>query len=161
MRHRQTFASIALASLALVGLAACGDETTADTDRNEEGEITEEGDVGVFSVQVGDCLNGSATGEVSSFEGVPCDQPHTYEVYHLFDMADGDFDDAAVGTAAEECIGQPFTDYVGLDYQSSEYEVQPLTPTSATWESGDREIVCMLQSADLSDLTGSLEGAAA
>jgi hypothetical protein len=159
--HRRPITSIALASLALVGLVACGgDDTTADTERNDEGEITEEGDVGVFSLQVGDCLNGSATGSVTGFDGVPCDQPHLYEVYATFDMADGDFDDAAVDTATEDCAGDLYTDYVGLDFQSSEFDAIPLTPTAESWAQGDREIVCMLTTLDGTQLTGSKRGVA-
>jgi hypothetical protein len=152
-------AVLGLAAVTL--LASCGDETEEDsTERNEEGEITESGDVGVFRINIGDCLNGAAEGNVSQFDGVACTEPHLYEAIHKFDVADGDFDAAAIETASEECLGDVFTEYVGLDYQSSIYGMIPLQPTAESWEQGDREIVCLLTTLDGTTITGSVQGTA-
>ncbi len=88
------------------------------------------------------------------------------EVFAKFDMEGGDDapypGDAAVRTASEECIGTLFEDYVGLDYQSSRFDVFPITPTQDTWESdlNDREIICTANTVDGTPITGSIQGTA-
>jgi len=71
----------------LGGLAACGSD---EPSRSDEGAIEEEGDLGVQSVEVGDCFDdpegvAEERVEVEALGAVPCDQPHDNEAYHLFD----------------------------------------------------------------------------
>jgi len=72
------------------GLAANSDQS----ERSENGEISAEGKLGVLRFQVGDCLNnlyldseGKET-EVATTTGVPCSDPHTFEVYHTVVLED-------------------------------------------------------------------------
>src|SRR6188768_1481431 len=75
----------------LLGLTACSDPGLEDTDRDESGEIAEEGDVGVMRLRLGDCLvvpdsmldiemEVTEVTEVTDFGGVPCSMTHNGEV---------------------------------------------------------------------------------
>ena len=61
-------------------------------------------DGNVFSLEVGTCFDDpESLTEVSDVPIVECTEPHDTEVYHLFDMPDGDVPgDAAVNQAAQE-----------------------------------------------------------
>jgi len=88
---------------------------------------------------------------------VDCSQPHQGEIYALPQLPDGEFpgDEAVQQTAQEECGGQAFTDYVGVPFQQSEFEVTFLLPSAVTWADGDREIACLIASTE----PGSARGA--
>ena len=91
--------------LVLALATSCSDDSTSDNStRDEEGNITEGGDVGVFALEVGDCFDQPPDGNIEEVAGVPCDEPHDTEVYAKFDMEGGDDapypGDAAVQTCA-------------------------------------------------------------
>lgn len=136
-------------------VAACGAAGEA---------IDDLGDESVFSMEVGLCFNDVADAgtEVSSVPDVDCDEPHDNEVFALAEYTATDTypgTDAMNAAARDICIGL-FADYVGLAYEDSVLEVYPITPTQGSWDDGDREIVCALYEADLTKLTGSMQGAA-
>ena len=147
------FSKIVTTSLAAgaLALAACGGETVSDdTTRNDSGDVVEGGDVGVFALNVGDCVLNSTETEVQALQAVPCADEHDLEVFALFDMPEGDFPgDAAVDSAADAGCLQRFDAYVGLAYADSVYAFTYLTPLESGWnEIDDREIVCMLARID-------------
>jgi hypothetical protein len=156
----------ALLALALaVTVTACSNEPEAE--RDEAGAIATEGAVDAFSVALGDCLNeppveGDEAEVVESVRAAPCDQPHTGEVFALFDLPDGDFPgDDAVTTAAEEGCLEEFDAFVGLAYEESALDFYTLQPTQDSWEQAeDREVVCVLEDPETPEVTGSLKGAA-
>jgi hypothetical protein len=119
-------------------------------------------EVSVFSVEVGECFNEPAAGNIDSIEEVDCDQPHGNEVFALFDMPGGNQapfpGDEAVQAAAQDCIGSLFTDYVGIPYSQSRFGVFPITPTRETWEGEihDREVVCTANTVDGTPLASSV-----
>ncbi len=140
------------------------EETTTTTveETTTTAEETAIGDVDAFELSVGDCLRGSSEGEVSGFEGVPCEEEHDSEVYHLFDFADGEFpgNEGFDETSIDECLAA-FTTYVGIAYDDSlVYDISWLEPTSQSWSNGDREIVCLLVPWEADTLIGSGRGAA-
>jgi len=164
---RKWLTALGVAFLVITLASACSDESTQDNStRDESGDITEGGDVGVFALEVGDCFDQPPSGDITEVAAIPCDEPHDLEVFAKFDMEGGDDapypGDAAVRTASEECIGTLFEDYVGLDYQSSRFDVFPITPTQDTWESdlNDREIICTANTVDGTPITGSIQGTA-
>jgi hypothetical protein len=159
--------ALGAALLVLALTSACSSESTSDNStRDDEGNITEGGDVGVFALEVGDCFNQPPSGDISEVAGVPCTDAHDNEVFATFDMEGGDDaaypGDAAVQTASEDCIGELFTTYVGLTYQESRFEVFPITPTQDTWESdlNDREIICTANAPAPEQVTGSIKDTA-
>jgi len=160
---RRVFA-FALAATALLA-AGCGNGASDDeTTRDSAGQIVEGGDLGAFTIKVGDCLGGGVTGEIESVQGVPCDQPHQSEVYHSFAVPEGDGTfpgtEAMQDQADEGCLGA-FQGFVGLDYDSSIYEISTITPTAESWaQLEDREVLCLIGQAEGTLTTGTAKGTA-
>ena len=129
--------------LALVVLVACGPRST-----------------GPFELQVGDCFD-DPDDPVEQLVEVPligCDQPHDNQIFALFDLPDGGFPgDVAISDQARDGCLSRFEDYVGTPYADSELFAAWLPPTSASWEQGDRQVVCVLFDAD-GPLVGSQAG---
>ena len=127
--------------------------------------VTEGGDVGVFALNVGDCFDdppdvqGDGDGSVEAVAAVPCDEPHDNQVYHKFDLPDGDFpgEDATFDRATAGCIAQ-FEAAVGEAYETSPLDIFPLTPTESGWAAGDQEVICSIYNLDLSKLTADALG---
>ena len=128
----------ALAALVLVTAAAC------------QGNV--------FSLKLGDCYNGGSESEVSDVSVVPCTEAHDYEVFSVLTYAGDTFPgDSVIQSFAEtECVNA-YEPYVGKSYESSEFYIRYLTPTSQTWATGDRVIDCVLYSQS-GKLTGSMRG---
>lgn len=124
-------------------------------------EITESGEADVFALRVGDCLEMVEGAEVETVPVVPCDQPHTDEVYHDFELADGDFPgDDAVNAAAEEGCIAAFEPFAGAPYDTSDLYIAWYAPTQQSWEAmGDRAISCTITDPS-GPVTGTLAGAA-
>lgn len=155
---------LALPAALTLALTACGDSLTGDeTERDESGDVVEEGEVGALSLQVGDCLDSAVQTEVDQVPVVPCAEPHDSEVFALFDLPDGDFPgaEAVIEEAETGCAGDRFSDYVGIEYLQSQYLISYLLPTEQTWDAvDDREIVCLVTGPDAEPLVGSVEGRA-
>ena len=114
----------------------------------------------VFDLEVGQCFNDpDSFDEVANVDIVECSEPHDNEVYHVFDLADGDYPGlSAVETdAADGCLSA-FEPFVQRDYQTSELDIRYLYPTPDTWDNGDREIVCALFDLSGNQMTGSAQG---
>jgi hypothetical protein len=167
-RTRRLAASVLCAG-ALTALTACGGGAVNATAGAPAGSApassaaaaptsVEAEDTSVFQLEVGQCLNAeTGEGQVSSVPIVDCSQPHQGEIYALPQLPDGAFpgDEAVSQTAEEECAGQAFTDYVGVPYQESEFEVTFLLPSADTWADGDREIACVVTSTEPGSVRGS------
>jgi len=161
--------SIALA-LGLGGCAAISDLFGGGApDRDEEtGQVKEGGDVDVFELAVGDCLNLGEDGELTAAAVVPCDEEHTEEIYHEFALPDGDWPgDDELSKQAEEGCYSAFEGFAGIAYEDSTLGFFTLTPTEAGWTDesiADRLVQCVVyepdESGDSKPLTGSLKGAA-
>jgi hypothetical protein len=120
--------------------------------------------VSVFDLQAGMCINNPelSTGLVTDLTALPCEQPHTHEVYFkvTYNPPDGAFDAQRVATFADEQCAQAFTTYVGVPYDRSKYYFLHLAPSAESWkEQGDRDVVCLLFQQGTS-LAGSAKGSA-
>jgi hypothetical protein len=148
----------ALGTAAVLILAGCG-----GAERDEAGEITESGDVGVTELAVGDCvlLPEGAEGEVSDLEGVPCDQPHDGEVYVVDELPDGDYPgETQVLKQVEEVCVAGFEAFVGGTYEQTELDITYLYPSNEEQWAEDRGITCVVYHPG-EQVTGSLKGQAA
>jgi hypothetical protein len=141
-------------------LAACGDPQA----RDDAGRVVVAGPWSVFDLRPGDCV-----GDVSDLRGdtdelplVPCDEPHTQEVFavvrHPEDAYPGagavaTFADRACLTALEAELDLSIDDGIAFSY---------LLPTFEGWDkSGDRSIVCVLVFPEEAGMVGSfVEGTA-
>lgn len=150
-----------LGGLAVATLALSGCSTSAPEAQRDEssGEITASAEANVFSVAVGDCLDlssGALEEEVSSLPTVPCSDEHDSEIYAEKTLPEGDFPADIEEQAAQFCYDE-FAGFVGLSYEESSLEVQPMTPLQEGWEQADdRVIQCILMSPE--PVTGTLEG---
>jgi hypothetical protein len=153
--------NLAFYAVVVVGYLAYGAIT--DADRDATGAIVGEGTIDAFQLRVGDCFNdGSSMGaEVSDLPGVPCDEPHDYETYAVFDVALQEYpsDDEMSELAYERCL-ERFGGFVGLDYEDSILDIVTLYPTTESWQQNDREVVCALFDINEEKLIGSTRGRA-
>lgn len=144
------------------------EETPVETDpvgtEPAEDDGVEPRDVDAFELRLGDCFDAEVQDEVQSLPVVSCDVEHTGEVFHLFDLPEGDGEfpggDAVDAGAQEGCLGE-FDAYVGLDFASSRWDVGYLFPTEQTWNVlDDREVVCYVADVNGERVTVSAEGSA-
>src|SRR5688500_10032442 len=49
--------------------------------RGDDGALTSAGNVGVDDLRAGDCFDSADEAEISDVDGVPCTEPHEYEVF--------------------------------------------------------------------------------
>jgi hypothetical protein len=120
--------------------------------------------LGTPTAAEGECFNTDGDGgEVAGINVRPCDEAHVYEAYAVFDYPSEDGDeypgDAVIQSYADENCDTQFTEYVGIDYDSSIWYSTSITPSEDTWGAGDREIICALHTQDESEVTGSAQGA--
>jgi hypothetical protein len=91
-----------------------------------------------------------------------CDEPHLAEVIghpRLPDAAGAEYPgDEELGEAAESECRTAFSDYVGIDYDSSNLQAEFSYPSSDTWSTGDRVVVCMVTGTETAPLTRSVMG---
>lgn len=171
MKEPRTRRSLALVVSALalsLVLSGCGMLSSmlggaGDAERDESGQVTDNANIGVFSLKVGDCKmdSGSGSGQISDVDVVPCSQPHDEEVFFEYRMPDGEFSSDAVDTASQEqCTGEAFTRFVGMSWQESVLEVYPITPTPQTWEQLNNRVILCVVFDPSGPTTGSLAGAA-
>jgi|SRR5690625_4657087 len=102
----------------------------------------------VPTAEVGACINSAdlPDGEVDEINTVSCEEPHDLEVFHAFDLPEGDYpgETAVEEKAGEECIAA-FEEYVGIDYYDSELWITTIHPTEETWNAvDDRELLCLI-----------------
>lgn len=149
--------TVGAAVVALSGCSLLGNVTNNPIDLDPSDGT----DTDVFTIKVGDCLNdGGSSGEVSSVPTIDCAEPHDSEAYASIMIPDGDYpgEDAVLTQADTECAAE-FASYVGIAYEESTLGFAYYYPTAQSWESGDREILCLVYD-PAGQVTGSLEGAA-
>ncbi|MFD2675322.1 septum formation family protein [Gulosibacter bifidus] len=138
-----------------------GDDTPVDTGGDSPFEEPE--DQNVFDIKLGDCItDAAAEGEVQSLPTVACSQPHSYEVFHEFDLTGDKFpgESGMEADILDQCYGKPFEDFIGKSYDSSSLDVLYLSPTATSWAQGDRRVSCLVFEGDGTGnkTTGSLKG---
>jgi hypothetical protein len=131
--------------------------------RGTEGDITKAGDLKITDLRVGDCfdLKDPAAEVIEDVKAVPCAQEHEYEMFHIGSMPSGSYpsDTAFSSFVEDECL-PAFETYVGLVYENSVLEVSFVTPTTDSWNDGDRAVQCVVYHPRIHRLTGSQKGSA-
>ncbi|MCU1482034.1 MAG: hypothetical protein JWQ19_2820 [Subtercola sp.] len=114
----------------------------------------------VFSLTVGDCIDGTSVGEVTDVPTVDCATPHDLEVFYDFDLTGDTFPgDSVVSDAAKAGCQAQFDSFVKIAYADSALDFTEYTPTQESWSSGDRTVSCVVGDPN-GKTTGSLAGAA-
>jgi hypothetical protein len=113
----------------------------------------------------GDCIDTPEGTEVRRLTVRSCDDPHDAEVFAVVThpaAADAPFPgtDDLLAYAANACLGQPFTDYIGIPRGQSQLTEFEIVPESEAWFEGRRGLVCAVDKADRTPLTGSVKGSA-
>jgi hypothetical protein len=126
-------------------------------------------------LQAGDCMTGANlqlnknTPWPNLATAVPCDQPHTAEVFYANNYywpRNSPYPgDAAIATASDTACNNAFAAYVGISYTKSVYSRIKLIPVAKSWARGDRALHCVAYYATSSQpagvtLTSSIKGSA-
>lgn len=134
-----------------------------DEDQGEDPAEIEGAEMVSFDeLAVGDCIPLFDYGdedEIFELPVVPCDQPHTDEVYFTYQAEDGEFpgDDELLESAWDGCVAE-FENFVGISYEMSELDIYSYQPTKASWTRlRDRTVHCIIFSYE--DVTGTLQNA--
>lgn len=146
----------AVAALALLW-SGCTD-AGGEPRRDEQGNMTEQGDVSVFHLHLGDCTQDPTLGEVSNVAATPCDQPHAYEVFAVTQYEGDEYRPVSIDAFAQSSCAAAFSGFVGLPVDDSGLSMTYITPTEPSFGAGDREISCLVGS-DADPTSGSLRGA--
>lgn len=114
----------------------------------------------VLKLDIGTCFDDPDTFEqVEDVPIVDCADPHDNEVFANVDLTGSDYpgQDQVENRATQICYDH-FSDYVGISYEESVYDIGWLFPTAETWDAGDREVICFGYHIDLEKITGSING---
>ncbi len=140
-----------LTCLLLVGCS--GDDL-----RDGDGRVVEAGEASVFELQVGDCLDpgNDVSGEIADVLVVPCEEPHTQELYAILNHPDDTYPGATeVAAYADGACLNELEDTLGFTLDDGLY-FSYLLPTFDGWNTGgDRQILCVLVFPDREAVTGS------
>lgn len=153
-----TFAVLPVFSVQLMAACAVFDRSVAvqGPERDGSGRVVAAGQVEVLALEVGDCFDNPVAGEVELVTAIPCVEPHTFEVFHSFDLADGAYPGAEAmgGLWMDGCLAE-FEPFVGSPFADSTLDVSAIYPTEESWGEGDREVVCSVTSVDGRPRSGS------
>lgn len=100
----------------------------------------------VENLEPGDCFEKVGAPEDTLVEEVPCDQPHTFEVYAAWAHPDGEFpgDEEIRARSEEGCLAR-YEAFTGEPYETSAYSAGQYRPTVLTWSKlDDRTVYCYL-----------------
>ncbi|MGH3446976.1 MAG: hypothetical protein ACRDQA_06155 [Nocardioidaceae bacterium] len=141
----------------LVGLGIWG--STLGPDRNNQGEITEAGQIDFNEVRVGDCVKipdpaGSGDLDASDVEGVPCGDGHNTEAVSLIPIAGDSYpgEQAIHQESAPKCVAD-VREYLHGDV--SGFQPYRIIPTKGLWEDNDDKhfVICFVAKTGFAEMT--------
>ena len=149
---------LAVAAVGAAVLGACSDDEAPS--RDADGVVTEAGTVSVFDLAPGDCLDPpeDLSGEIAEIRVVPCDEPHTQEVFAKAEADDQAYPGAeALATEASgACAGKMQQPDLGLSPDDG-YFWSYLLPSFNGWnKDNDRTMVCVFVFPQQGSVTGSV-----
>lgn len=142
---RSRVRTITTACVVVLLLVGCAND---DVQRDDDGAVVTGGVDSVFTLEIGDCLDVApdTMGAVSEVTFVPCDQPHTQEVFGLVRHPAEAYPGASeVATFADGACLTELSRTLELTLDDGIY-FSYLLPTFEGWnrEQPDREVVCVL-----------------
>lgn len=159
---RSTIAGVWL-TIGLLAMSSCSLIPAKEAPRDVAGKISDEVNADAFSIRLGDCLNDPGEGELDRVPVVPCEKPHSLEVFHEFTIDLEKFPDTveAMDELAETSCINAFSSFVGVAYDDSELDFTVMQPTNESWADGDRIVQCLIGDPSGAMTTGSLKGSKA
>lgn len=147
------YIAAAVAVLAVGSLTACGSQA-----RNPAGTVTASASANSLSVKVGDCLGDLNGTSVADVQLIPCGQAHFWEAFAKMNLSGTTYPGKTeIAKKADEFCATKFEAFVGIASADSTYASPYLYPTTESWASGDREIMCFA-GLDNGGVKGSLKG---
>ena len=124
--------------------------------------LTDDG-VDYSKLKVGDCFDSASSNEVRGVKVKPCEEPHNSEIFFVVEHPAGPDEpypgkDTLVQFAADACLGQPLTEYLGIPLEQSSLKDFEIVPQDSAWEDGKRLLVCGLDTGGEGRITGSVKG---
>ena len=118
-----------------------------------------EGQVTLFDLELGDCLNDAGIPLRSDMTDVPrvsCDEPHDSELFAILGVEGSVFpgEQDLVSEGQDRCQ-RAFGDFIGIPFATSTLDFRFYYPTASSWAQGDRTIYCVAFEPGL-QVTGSL-----
>ncbi|HET9541272.1 MAG TPA: septum formation family protein [Candidatus Limnocylindria bacterium] len=118
----------------------------------------------VTELSAGDCFDlpeGDAEEGISDVTKQECTEPHQYEMFFVGDLPDGPFpSEAEMNLWIDANCLPAFTDYVGIDYNSSVLDARTIVPAEDGWNDGDHSVQCAIYDDQNPQLTESVRNAA-
>jgi hypothetical protein len=147
---------LVVAVVLVVVAALVGGGTVAYRNLRDDG-------VDYSKLKVGDCFDSSTSTEVRGVKVKPCAETHNSEIFFLVNhpaAADAPYPgkDSLVQFAADTCLGQPLTEYLGVPLEQSKLKDFEIVPQESAWKDGRRVLVCGLDTGGDGTLTGSVKG---
>ena len=95
-----------------------------------------------YPVFIGDCV---AANDLSGVV-TDCNEPHRYEVFHMFAWQGSDSypDWSQTLDAGWETCHDAFGEYVGIEWIDSIYDYEVIAPPEDRWNEGERTMQCVL-----------------
>jgi hypothetical protein len=132
-------------------------EPTASVDSH--GNVTSSGSLGVFQLTTGQCFDEPADSStaVSSIEAIPCAQAHDAQVIGTYNLTDLAYDSATIDNEADTaCQKMANGPSVIQSKLGDSAEIVDFTPSSDSWDTGDRKVTCGLDNGTGNKLVGTI-----
>ena len=132
------------------GASAGGGDDEPAEERKEPSRKSKEGTISAGALKVGDCISdaNSRTGDVTTFDGVKCDERHDGEVYTIIKLPGGK--DAKIpseafinGKGQRGCRARLRRQATSRQFRDKHLGFKFVYPTPESWAEGDREITCV------------------
>jgi hypothetical protein len=124
--------------------------------RDDAGQITKSGDLDVRETRVGDCFVDfpnvtESSVDVASIKASPCNEPHSWQIFHKSSISLDEYSDEAVVTASDEICSYAIDAlFASLSYsklnehKNSDFNI--LNPTQRGWLQGNKTVDCLIGS---------------
>lgn len=173
---RRLAVALALGVLALTGTACGSLEGTDDGDTTTTAPTTTttlvpRGDLVPYEQLLpGQCFDRLPSPDQRRFAVlvIPCEEPHTHELYDQLEWTDAEGDranlsvdfpgDTEVRRRAEELCLERFEAWIGTAWTASEYDIETFRPSEESWAGGDRAVLCSAYRFDGAPTEGSVRG---
>lgn len=124
--------------------------------RDSSGEINKTGDLKINEMRVGDCFIDMPNVteeliEIESVKAIPCNEPHSWQVFHKSNASLDKFSVVAITEESSEICDYAIEALIATlnDSQLNEYRTADINisqPTSVSWGMGDKAVRCLIGS---------------